>query len=25
VSTRSADAFASQLENTVNGDRIPQR
>ena len=23
VSTRSADAFASQLENTVNGNRIP--
>ena len=23
VSTRSADAFASQLENAVNGDRIP--
>jgi glucose/mannose transport system substrate-binding protein len=23
VNTRSADAFASQLENTVNGNRIP--
>jgi len=23
VSTRSANAFASQLENAVNGDRIP--